>query len=737
MKKIININFHGRVVPIEETAYDILKQYIESLRKHFANEEGRDEIVNDIENRFAELFSYRLQKGSTCITDDDVNTIITSMGRPEDLEKEDMSQNSATSETNSGAGRQSFSQQQYVPEEPRNLYRAENDKILGGVCAGLAAYLRIDPSIVRIIYALIILGSFGFGFLLYIILWIVLPPKSLAATVRKRLYRNPDSRVIAGVASGMAAYFNIQVWIPRLIFALPLILGIITSIFRNAWFDFDPAPVFFTGGFGGTLFVIYIILWIVLPEATTASEKLEMRGEKVDLESIKNTIKSDLEGLKYRARDVSAEMRERAQEFTKDVKQATQHFASEAAPVARRTGSGIGHVIGVLFKAFFLFIAGIMAFALIMFLIGLLFSGAGAFPFRSYLVSGVWQNFLAWTSLVLFLCIPVIALLTWLIRRIMGVRSRNNYLGYAFGSLWVIGLISFIIFISMLLNNFRTRASMEDELNITQPSTGKIIVRTTEGKVSYYGSDWFGFDWNNNGPFYSLNEDSVMMNTVRVNFTKSQDSNYHVQRVRFSHGNSPAVAKSLASQIQFDIQQKDSFLYLPQGFAITPTQKFRNQQVLIVVEIPVGKRIIMNNSIEDYHWFNINVNRRHSHWDNEGDDYWSDYNPVASDVEYIMTDKGLERTQKIKEGSDEEDNDNTPHEGYRYKGKTDSLKHKKIKDTIKPKATASVINPANAESKKPFLLQKEEWKEISGNSSLKEPGNDSFYSPFNILSKMM
>ena len=183
---------------------------------------------------------------------------------------------------------------------------------------------------------------------------------------------------------------------------LPLILGIITSIFRNAWFDFDPAPVFFTGGFGGTLFVTYIILWIVLPEATTASEKLEMRGEKVDLESIKNTIKSDLEGFKDRAKDVGVEMREKAQEFARDVKQATQNFASEAGPVARRTGSGIGHVIGVLFKAFFLFFAGIMAFALIMFLIGLLFTGAGAFPFRHYLLTGFWQNFLGWTSLFYF-----------------------------------------------------------------------------------------------------------------------------------------------------------------------------------------------------------------------------------------------------------------------------------------------------------------------------------------------
>ena len=64
MKKIININFRGRVIPIEESAYETLKQYVDSLRKYFANEEGRDEIINDIESRIAELFSERLKHGS-------------------------------------------------------------------------------------------------------------------------------------------------------------------------------------------------------------------------------------------------------------------------------------------------------------------------------------------------------------------------------------------------------------------------------------------------------------------------------------------------------------------------------------------------------------------------------------------------------------------------------------------------------------------------------------------------
>ena len=89
MKKIININFHSRVIPIEETAYDILRKYVESLKKHFADEEGGDEIVNDIENRFAELFSDKLKKGATCITDADVEEIVANMGRPEDFDQDE------------------------------------------------------------------------------------------------------------------------------------------------------------------------------------------------------------------------------------------------------------------------------------------------------------------------------------------------------------------------------------------------------------------------------------------------------------------------------------------------------------------------------------------------------------------------------------------------------------------------------------------------------------------------
>src|SRR5688500_5208188 len=162
MKKVININFQGRVIPIEESAYDILKQYIESLRRYFANEESREEIINDIESRIGELFAERLKKGATCIADEDVNAVIASMGRPEELEAEDAEingintkkekqQSSGGSHTNTGAAGSAG----YNYTTRGRLYRNADDKIIAGVCSGLANYLAIDPVVMRIAFVLL------------------------------------------------------------------------------------------------------------------------------------------------------------------------------------------------------------------------------------------------------------------------------------------------------------------------------------------------------------------------------------------------------------------------------------------------------------------------------------------------------------------------------------------------------------------------------------------------------
>lgn len=100
MKKVININFQGRILPIEEMAYENLKNYIESLRTYFDLEEGKDEIINDIECRVAELCEERLKKEAVCISEEDIDLIITSIGRPADFEAQEGFE--ANASTNAG-----------------------------------------------------------------------------------------------------------------------------------------------------------------------------------------------------------------------------------------------------------------------------------------------------------------------------------------------------------------------------------------------------------------------------------------------------------------------------------------------------------------------------------------------------------------------------------------------------------------------------------------------------------
>jgi len=672
MKKVININFQGRVIPIEESAYDILKQYVDSLRKFFANEEGRDEIINDIEGRIAELFGESLKKGATCITEETVNGIIASMGRPEDFEGEEANVKSQLG----GEGQQSKSNFQYSANDaPRGrLYRDDNDKLLGGVCSGVANYLRLDPTIVRLVLALIaFLG--GSGILLYILLWIILPSKPLANTVStKRLYRNPDEKVIAGVASGISAYFDIAVWIPRLIFVFPLVTGVISSIFRHSfWWDGDPFPGIVFGSFGGTLFIVYAILWAVIPEANSASEKLEMRGERVDLNTIKNTIQEDLEGFKSRAEKWGGEVSAKAQEFGSEVKQTFTEkgaqFGSEMQFVAKKSKFSIFKVFGFIFKAFFLFIAGVIAFALLVALLAFLVAGVGVFPLKNFFLEGFWQNFLAWSTLLLFLGVPVVAFTTWVIRRIMGIKSGNKSIGFTFAGMWVLGLISALTLAFLISENFNARAREKAELTIKQPATGKMIVTVPESKVKVYGR-WLKLDG-----LISMTDDSLFLNNVRIHLIKSKDSLFHIESTKYSNGSDESAALRNIKEMNYGINQQDSTVYLDRGFSVQRGTKFRNQGVVITIQIPVGKRILIDKKVQRrLNHFSLNNGR--NDWDSDED--WNDYYGWDSDVEYIMTTGGLERikdNQKIdKVETTDQDNDGVSDAVEDYKKSKEELR---------------------------------------------------------------
>ena len=197
MKKTYNINLGGIVFHIDEDAYELLDKYLSNLRIHFSKEEGAEEIVHDMELRISELFSERLNEKNQVITLKDVEEIIAQMGKPEEFSED------ATQDTN-----------EYIKEEktPKRLFRDPDNKVMGGVCSGIAAYLGWDVTLLRIIVIVLALPFFVDGFILFN--WIV---------------------------------------------------------------------------------ISYVVAWIVIPEANTATEKLSMKGMKVNVENIGKTVTDGFE----------------------------------------------------------------------------------------------------------------------------------------------------------------------------------------------------------------------------------------------------------------------------------------------------------------------------------------------------------------------------------------------------------------------------------------------------------
>ena len=164
MKKTITVNIGSMVFYIDDDAYEILRKYLSRVKDEFRTMEGGDEIYEDIETRIAELFNEKLGSNRQVISMQEVEEVIATLGQPEDFSDTSGSKKAGASSGRSG----------------KRMYRDPDNALIGGVCSGLAAYWRVDPTVVRLIF--VILAIFGMaGVLIYLILWIVLPEANTVA----------------------------------------------------------------------------------------------------------------------------------------------------------------------------------------------------------------------------------------------------------------------------------------------------------------------------------------------------------------------------------------------------------------------------------------------------------------------------------------------------------------------------------------------------------------------------
>lgn len=250
MEKEIKIKLSGRTFYIESSALPKLERALAHFKK--------DGTVRDAEQRLSTHFESRRTGEGWKITEKEVDEAIKIIGWP-------------------GAFRDEEEEETFRTKlASRKLMRSRDNVKIGGVCAGIALYLGIDPIIIRTLTFSLVF-TYGVGLLLYLILLLLMPPNRNEKEVKvKKLYRDMNHNVIGGVAAGLGNYFKIDVLIFRILFVFPLLLMALAGISRRTlprWIDWQVYDIH--GSFSipfPTLFLIYIILLLFVPKKRSRKE---------------------------------------------------------------------------------------------------------------------------------------------------------------------------------------------------------------------------------------------------------------------------------------------------------------------------------------------------------------------------------------------------------------------------------------------------------------------------------
>lgn len=558
MKKTISINIAGLIFYIEEDGYDKLRQYIGSVHRYFSTFADSTEIVADIEGRIAERFLLKQKtENKQAISIEDVDELIRAMGSISDFEAAEHAEDLISEplhttrikeeeeETPSG-----IPTSQAPPVQPRRkFFRDLKRKILGGVASGIAHYYAMDPLWVRLILLISIFGLVPFsgifhmhveeefallsGFLLisYIAMWIAFPGSTDLEdnTKVKKFYRDPERKVLGGVASGLSSYFNVDTGVVRFIWVISIL-------------------------FFGTGILIYILLWAIAPAANTITEKMEMQGEPITLSNIDSNIRKNLSiGL------------ERAKES--DVKRLLLlpftiigHILNALGKVLRELGPVLRVLIGI-------FMVGIAVIGLL----ALLICGAALLGMANMPDFGVLPSeflILKETPFLLIISVATLLIVPAVVVLFLGLMLllKRKVVG---STVWIVlaGLVIFSI-IGMI-------------------SSGLVFQRNfvESGEFTQQGS--FPLDKNKTLLIDQDNEYSDKSVDLRVYLKGSvKTDSILVEKRFFARGASRAEARELASQITYDVEKTDSLIYFPNPPMISEILPYRKQYIEAVLEVP-------------------------------------------------------------------------------------------------------------------------------------------------------
>ncbi len=577
MEKVIYINMGGRVIPIEEKAAAKLEAYFEKLKSTFTKEEGATEILEDIESRFSEHFQEKLDLGKACIQQTDVAQVIEIMGHPEDFE--DNPSDDTLEE----------------PKIERRFYRNNNDKVVAGVCSGLADFFAIDPVFVRIIFVVAVIGGLGIGVLVYLLLWILVPLKSATENRHSKLFRSRDNRILAGVSGGLGHYFGISPNIPRLIFLFPFVLSIFSGLI---FFPFGvPGMILTLGSLGSSVVIIYLIMWFVIPEAKTRTQKMQMQREEVNIQNIIKTVKEDAKIIRDKAstqgKKLGEEMEEMASQLKNNFEKNASKFKNESLDFSKKAEQKAKQMEQELKDSLnrkdnplirFLTVVGFIVMGLVFVTFLLLFLGSVFFatlaePFLSYITYTEADKWLFYAIVIGF---PF--LLFWssgfgLVKMFTGKNIALTVVNVITTFLWI-GLISSVVFLTWNYSkNYRYKMELSNEILMKKDSeiSSRITIKSTTLPKGFRL-----FSYTNK---MMMKADTLYLKNVSYKITRTDDSLLRV----FAEGD--VFHHSTQSNLNLlttheGLKWEGNTLYLPSYSKLLPGEKLNTKHITYHIHLP-------------------------------------------------------------------------------------------------------------------------------------------------------
>lgn len=501
MNKTISINLGGFFFHIDENAYQKLTRYFDAVKRSL-DPEGRDEIINDIESRIAELFQERLKNEKQVVGLTEVDEVIAIMGQPEDYRiDEDTDYNKkSTSFTTSTS-------------KTRRLYRDRDNSILGGVAAGFGHYFGIDPLWVRILFIVSPFISFG------------------------------------------------------------------TSI------------------------LIYLVLWILIPEAITTSQKLEMRGEPINISNIEKKVKEGIGEISYKINSIDSEK-----------------ITNTAKSGANQIGRTIGDVFIAIFKFLAKFIGAFIIFFSSMALLGILI-GSVVMIFTSSMPDTFIFNHIEtpfdfevplWIQGILLLFsvgIPFLALLLLGLRLLVtNMKPISNYFKYTLLAVWILSIIGVTYFgLKQATAIGYDGKSVQKETFFVQPNDTLYV------KMNY--NDYFTksvYERENAKYTHDANNNEIIFSTkVRVHFLISENNEAYLQIEKSATGKSHKEARDRSEKIDYHFEIQKNKINLDNYFTTDFQNKFRDQEINIYLYLPKGTYLKPDESVQDFDWSDNDIFNYH------------------------------------------------------------------------------------------------------------------------------